>query len=158
MIIHLNKAIVKILLLSVRTAVSVNTSFVCTLLAKGLFWMLTELVRYVRSAVSELYRASGCTVCQRVCSSCRLHMSLQWARPASAASAPIRTRPRTLPLERTWFCHTKEEQEYKNPQGSHNTNKCSLFFGCEAPKLLFFFYLHDYELEHEVQLPDVSWR
>lgn len=55
----------------------------------------------------QLYRGSGCTVCQRACSTCRLHTSLQWARPASAASVPILTRPRTLPLERAWLCSTR---------------------------------------------------
>lgn len=34
----------------------------------------------------------------------------------------------------------------------HNTNTC-LFFDGEL-----FIYLHDYELQHEVQLTDVSWR
>lgn len=71
------------------------------------FWMPTMC----STRVSELDGGSGCTVCQRACSTCRLQTSLQWARPASAASAPIRTRPRTLPPKRTWFCHIKKKQE-----------------------------------------------
>lgn len=58
---------------------------------------------------SEVYRSSCWTVCQRVCSTCRVHMSLQWARPASAASAPIRTRPRTLAGECAPCCRIRTE-------------------------------------------------
>lgn len=57
--------------------------------------------------MSEVYRSSCWTVCQRVCSTCKVHMSLQWARPASAASAPIRTRPRTLAGECAPCCRIR---------------------------------------------------
>lgn len=99
------------------------------------------------SDLTEFYKTSGCTMCQRVCSTCRMQTSLQWARPASAAPAPIWTRPRTLRWAGAWCCHIRGE--ILNPL----SNKCILLSGPTA-----FLYLHNYKLQHEVQCADVSWR
>lgn len=99
--------------------------------------------------LSESYRTSGCAMCQRACSTCWVQTSLQWARPGSAASAPIWTRPRTLPWEGAWCCHVKTEIL------NHTAKNFKVFFHCAPPT---FHYLHDYKLEHEVQFTDVSWR
>lgn len=79
----------------------------CTVKVESL--LLVEIMWRVLSDLSEFYGTSGCTVCQRVCSTCRMHMSLQWACPASAASAPIWTRPRTSACECARCCRIRTE-------------------------------------------------
>lgn len=80
--------------------------------------------------MSEVYRGSCWTVCQRVCSTCRVHMSLQWARPASAASAPIRTRPRTLAGECAPCCRIRTEILVQCIPVSWASHSFFFFFTC----------------------------
>lgn len=111
--------------------------------AKVYFRCCTEFT----PCVSALYSGSGWMLCHRACSTCKLHMSLQWARPASAASAPMKTRPRTLLSECTWWLSNRQMLSI------HKVHVIMWIVRSQS-----YSYLHDYELEHEGQLTDVSRR